>query len=1274
MAEKCDDSSYKSSDNMLDLTEEDYRVGIAAHKDRIEQLKAELRREESQVEFMQNSLQNKRTSDTNAKGVRTSCSGDCGDLDGFVDDKSDGVRDCEAEDQASGYVTVISVQENQNRLTKGLSHNDHTPTPRQPNSPVLREANSFQRGLQSFQRHPNIKTKNSSNSGSMKEEYEIGDGLYGYKEEFSAEFSNAAISPSYGQLESRGRVTPTEISKSNVDDGYASKDRSKSNKKDRVAIQIAPPIVPFQKSSSGEYVNEEMSERGFGCFESFSNENPTRLPRKESLRMFSSKESLKDSGTSSPRNNSPRFYGGKIGRSDSQSSSGSANAVTGTRSYMKDIEEPMYETSDANADFDETSIDYVSDTLKSNGSYDRSFVSSHHESISSLETVESPRPPPRLSLSSNAFEDYENCEMIFRRNARTPRGSTCVYEGPGKHRLPKPGDSIPDLTDDLMTPSVSTPDLQQCVDGQTPCDSHQASATDGNEGEASSSVSVDLGRDDVAAYRKIVASIIQSEETYLNCLKAMVQYMGILKASTETSKPIIALSEINSIFFKIPELHHLHSTFSDQLRTATENWDGTTPIAKHFSFLAQNLGIYELYLRNYNFALSTVRRCEEQSGNFRSVTSSIPVGGQKMALLDLLYKPVARVLQTAPVFNDLLANIPFNHPDRKLLQLSYSLAMTQSYVTSDISRISLKSASRSSKREKSLPSEKGPRQLAINTFVVTKVDQNRKLRRLFLFSDALVCTKQQLSSRCPDKDTLEVKWFIPLGDLVVTTDVDRTECVPIPVATLSELRLKTSAAREQILAIQCDLNSKKSHRSSNRLARERRKLAMCETELFLLSPDVPLLVANMSSKFSALFLFSSHFERHKWLTAIHALKSNTPPCDLATPINAECISSYMSSNRLQLIKSASTCESLDNRDRFLLSGNLNVHVHELIGLDKEQEVLVTFEFDSNQVFSRKAGTEPVCSSRPAWDEQFDISVDSATTMRVLCYRIDPDPFNPHPALIGRCDVELSQSWLTETMIEHSILLNRKLSLRLSLKFRLSISQQCPLGKHGELFGQTIKSVCERESRSVPFIITTCVREVERRGLHEIGIYRVSGMASNVNQLKKLFNTNMQQAEQMVGEVEIHSVTGLLKLYLRELPEGLFTQQLYSRFVGIFCSVVDQQVRAKQLLTAFAELPRLNQSIIVYLIEHMLKVHETEIDNKMSLNNLATVFGPTLLRSTAAMTGPNGEPVADLLTAGAIDVMAQAGVVFFFLQRRFNNEPIQVESEPPRQFSGTPSHT
>ena len=40
-----------------------------------------------------------------------------------------------------------------------------------------------------------------------------------------------------------------------------------------------------------------------------------------------------------------------------------------------------------------------------------------------------------------------------------------------------------------------------------------------------------------------------------------------------------------------------------------------------------------------------------------------------------------------------------------------------------------------------------------------------------------------------------------------------------------------------------------------------------------------------------------------------------------------------------------------------------------------------------------------------------------------------------------------------------------------------------------LFGCPIGVVTKRERRPVPFIITSCVREVERRGLNEVGIYR-----------------------------------------------------------------------------------------------------------------------------------------------------------------------------------------
>lgn len=55
-------------------------------------------------------------------------------------------------------------------------------------------------------------------------------------------------------------------------------------------------------------------------------------------------------------------------------------------------------------------------------------------------------------------------------------------------------------------------------------------------------------------------------------------------------------------------------------------------------------------------------------------------------------------------------------------------------------------------------------------------------------------------------------------------------------------------------------------------------------------------------------------------------------------------------------------------------------------------------------------------------------------------------------------------------------------------------------------------------------------------------------------------------------------------------------------------------------------------------------HENE--NKMSLHNLATVFGPTLLR-------PGGKAdnikQKDLLATGTVDVMAQAGILYCYLQ-------------------------
>lgn len=56
-----------------------------------------------------------------------------------------------------------------------------------------------------------------------------------------------------------------------------------------------------------------------------------------------------------------------------------------------------------------------------------------------------------------------------------------------------------------------------------------------------------------------------------------------------------------------------------------------------------------------------------------------------------------------------------------------------------------------------------------------------------------------------------------------------------------------------------------------------------------------------------------------------------------------------------------------------------------------------------------------------------------------------------------------------------------------------------------------------------------------------------------------FFPDAYEAEQLLKEVDIHSVTGVLKLYLRELPEALFTDALYPELLKAWGAT---QVRIK----------------------------------------------------------------------------------------------------------------
>lgn len=89
---------------------------------------------------------------------------------------------------------------------------------------------------------------------------------------------------------------------------------------------------------------------------------------------------------------------------------------------------------------------------------------------------------------------------------------------------------------------------------------------------------------------------------------------------------------------------------------------------------------------------------------------------------------------------------------------------------------------------------------------------------------------------------------------------------------------------------------------------------------------------------------------------------------------------------------------------------------------------------------------------------------------------------------------------------------------------------------------------------------------------------------------KIEFTDNYEAEQLLKEVDIHSVTGILKSYLRELPEALFTDLLYPKLFDIYnkYSNFNETGRIDDLQRAFAELPEPNRESINFILDHLIR--------------------------------------------------------------------------------------
>ncbi|XP_015277547.1 PREDICTED: active breakpoint cluster region-related protein isoform X2 [Gekko japonicus] len=748
--------------------------------------------------------------------------------------------------------------------------------------------------------------------------------------------------------------------------------------------------------------------------------------------------------------------------------------------------------------------------------------------------------------------------------------------------------------------------------------------------------------------RKLVLSdFLASEEIYINQLEALLLPMKPLKATATTSQPVLTTQQIETIFYKIQDLYEIHKEFYDSLYPKVQNWDSSVILGHLFQKLASQLGVYKAFVDNYKIALETAEKCSQSNNQFQKISEELKVKGPKdskeshtsVTMEALLYKPIDRVTRSTLVLHDLLKHTPSDHPDYPLLQ--DALRISQNFLSSINEDID--------PRRTAVTTPKGEtRQMVKDGFLVEMAEGTRKLRHVFLFTDMLLCAKLKKTA-VGKHQQYDCKWYVPLAELVFPSLEELDPCPHVhamPDHDLEDMKMKISSMKSEV-------QKEKANKGQSR-AMERLKKKMFDNEFWLLlnSPSIPFRIHHRNGK-SYLFLLSSDYERAEWREAIQKLQKKDLQTFVLSSVELQVLTG--SCFKLRTVHNLPVTSNKDDDEPPGMYGFLHVIVHSAKGFKQSANLYCTLEVDSFGYFVSKAKTRVFRdTTEPQWNEEFEIELEGSQCLRILCYekcydktKLNKDDNEIVDRIVGKGQVQLDPQTVQTKNWHMDVIEMNGIKVEFSMKFtsRDMSLKRTPSKKQTGVFGVKISVVTKRERSKVPYIVRQCVEEVEKRGIDEVGIYRISGVATDIQALKAAFDSNNKDTLVMLSDMDINAIAGTLKLYFRELPEPLLTDRLYPAFMqGIALS--DPSAKENCMMHLLRSLPDPNLITFLFLLEHLKRVAEKEPINKMSLHNLATVFGPTLLRPSEVESKGNLSLASDIWSH---DVMAQVQVLLYYLQ-------------------------
>lgn len=170
-----------------------------------------------------------------------------------------------------------------------------------------------------------------------------------------------------------------------------------------------------------------------------------------------------------------------------------------------------------------------------------------------------------------------------------------------------------------------------------------------------------------------------------------------------------------------------------------------------------------------------------------------------------------------------------------------------------------------------------------------------------------------------------------------------------------------------------------------------------------------------------------------------------------------------------------------------------------------------------------------------------------------------------------------------------------------------------------VFGCNLEKVeKDAQYKDVPKLIVNCINVLELDcNIKTPGIYRISGNKMTIDSIKKKFNDKKQPKKEskyacLTEQADVHTLTGLLKMFFRELNPPLMSSTIFSQCTSgnyflIFCLIViinnlnsiSERHSPTQMRKILMELSSASYSTLKYLFKHLKRVERYQEENLMS---------------------------------------------------------------------------